>query len=60
MYNVWDWFGHLLVQSTRSDERKSSWAARLVLALTALFAVHSLVLYQGCLLTQLTKEVSFI
>lgn len=55
----WHWMAHFTAQSTRSEEHSSSPSLRCVLVLTSLLTVHSLMLYQGCLLSTLMRPSEF-
>ena len=48
-------FGQIWVHNTVPDQPKSL-AAHTLLVLTAVFTIHTLDLYQGCLLSELVKE----
>lgn len=57
----WNWFGHYILQNTSSTVGNHlTLSSKVVLIMTALFSLHSLSLYQGCLLTKLVHIDRYI
>lgn len=56
---MWSWFSHFFLQNTQSSSARPSLVSRVVLLLTGVFALHSISLYQGCLLGQLVLQVPY-
>lgn len=55
----WSWFAHYWLQSTQSEATGTSMATKCLFVVTSFFTCHSLVLYQGCLLTELVRPSHF-
>lgn len=56
---MWSWFTHFTGQNTFSDIPRASVASRCALLMTSLLTCHSLLLYQGCLLSELIRPSTF-